>query len=199
MYTQSYVLPFLMPMLENAEAYTMSPRERDVQAYEVITDNDPSFEGKREGLTRRRGVYSETGDWSGAGTGFADTKESYSGNDNPFTMGTARETPCTEGSEPTAVAVWRPEIPKRGFYSVYISWKTRPNSSTSAHYTVRHLGGETGFIVNQMNVNDGTVEGVMHKDLPIFTCQYHPEASPGPMDTTFLFDRFKKMIEEARM
>ncbi len=149
MYTQSYVLPFLMPMLENAGAYTMSPRERDVQAYEVITDNDPSFEGKREGLTRRRGVYSETGDWSGAGTGFADTKESYSGNDNPFTMGTARETPCTEGSEPTAVAVWRPEIPKRGFYSVYISWKTRPNSSTSAHYTVRHLGGETGFIVNQ--------------------------------------------------
>ena len=57
----------------------------------------------------------------------------------------------------------------------------------------------TGLIVNQVNVNDGTVEGVMHKDLPIFTCQYHPEASPGPMDTTFLFDRFKKMIEEARM
>ena len=57
----------------------------------------------------------------------------------------------------------------------------------------------TGLIVNQVNVNDGTVEGVMHKDLPIFTCQYHPEASPGPMDTTFLFDRFKKTIEEARM
>ena len=57
----------------------------------------------------------------------------------------------------------------------------------------------TGLIVNQVNVNDGTVEGVMHKDLPIFTSQYHPEACPGPMDTTFLFDRFKKMIEEARM
>ena len=57
----------------------------------------------------------------------------------------------------------------------------------------------TGLVVNQVNVNDGTVEGVMHKDLPIFTSQYHPEACPGPMDTTFLFDRFKKMIEEARM
>ncbi len=57
----------------------------------------------------------------------------------------------------------------------------------------------TGLIVNQVNVNDGTVEGVMHKDLPIFTCQYHPEAAPGPRDTTFLFDRFRKMIEEARM
>ena len=57
----------------------------------------------------------------------------------------------------------------------------------------------TGLIVNQVNVNDGTVEGVKHKDLPIFTCQYHPEACPGPMDTTFQFDRFKKMIEEARM
>ena len=62
----------------------------------------------------------------------------------------------------------------------------------------RSLEG-TGLIVNQVNVNDGTVEGVMHKDLPIFTCQYHPEASPGPMDTTFLFDKFKRMIEEARM
>ncbi len=57
----------------------------------------------------------------------------------------------------------------------------------------------TGLVVNQVNVNDGTVEGVMHKDLPIFTCQYHPEASPGPRDTTFLFDNFRKMIEEARM
>ncbi len=149
MYTQSYVIPFLMPMLENAGAYTMSPRERDIQVREVITDNDPSFEGKREGLTRRRGVYSETGEWGDAGTGFADAKETYSGNDNPFTMGTARSAACTEGSEPTTTAVWRPEIPQRGFYSVYVSWKTLPNSTSFARYTVRHLGGETSFIVNQ--------------------------------------------------
>ena len=57
----------------------------------------------------------------------------------------------------------------------------------------------TGLIVDQININDGTVEGVKHKDLPIFTCQYHPEASPGPNDTAFLFDRFRKNIEGARM
>ncbi len=53
----------------------------------------------------------------------------------------------------------------------------------------------TGLVVNQVNVNDGSVEGIKHKDLPIFTSQYHPEASPGPWDTSFLFDRFKKNVE----
>lgn len=52
----------------------------------------------------------------------------------------------------------------------------------------------TGLIVNQTNVNDGSVEGVKHRDLPIFTSQYHPEASPGPLDTSFLFDDFKRMV-----
>lgn len=55
MYTQSYVLPFLIPMLENAGAYVLTPRERDIQKYEVIIDNDKAFDGPREGdQTRRR-------------------------------------------------------------------------------------------------------------------------------------------------
>ena len=57
----------------------------------------------------------------------------------------------------------------------------------------------TGLIANQFNVNDGTVEGMRHKDLPIYTAQYHPEASPGPWDTTFLFDKFGKVIREGRL
>jgi carbamoyl-phosphate synthase small subunit len=56
----------------------------------------------------------------------------------------------------------------------------------------------TGLVADQINVNDGTVEGVRHRDLPIFTSQYHPEASPGPTDTAFLFDRFARMIKEAK-
>jgi len=54
------------------------------------------------------------------------------------------------------------------------------------------------LIANQINVNDGTVEGIKHKDLPIFTSQYHPEASPGPWDTSFLFDIFAKEAKGGR-
>ncbi len=57
----------------------------------------------------------------------------------------------------------------------------------------------TGLVVNQTNLNDGSVEGVVHRDLPIFTSQYHPEASPGPCDTSYLFDWFGKMIKEGRL
>ncbi|MBR2254448.1 MAG: glutamine-hydrolyzing carbamoyl-phosphate synthase small subunit [Candidatus Methanomethylophilaceae archaeon] len=57
----------------------------------------------------------------------------------------------------------------------------------------------TGLVADQINVNDGSVEGVRHTDLPIFTTQYHPEASPGPLDTTFLFDKFGKMVKEGRL
>ncbi|MCL2510014.1 MAG: glutamine-hydrolyzing carbamoyl-phosphate synthase small subunit [Methanomassiliicoccaceae archaeon] len=54
------------------------------------------------------------------------------------------------------------------------------------------------LIVNQVNVNDGTVEGLRHKNLPLFTSQYHPEASPGPWDTSFLFDKFAKAAKEGK-
>lgn len=56
----------------------------------------------------------------------------------------------------------------------------------------------TDLIINQTNVNDNSVEGIRHRDLPIFTSQYHPEASPGPWDTAFLFDRFKQNVEAKR-
>lgn len=150
MYTQSYVLPFLIPMLENAGAYVMTPRERDPQTNEVIADNDPAFEkGRGEGI-RVAGRYSETGAWSDAGVGFADAKAAYSFPDNPFAMGTARKAECAEHKKDrTAEARWTADIPERGEYSVYVSYKTLPNSTPCAHYTVRHIGGETEFTVNQ--------------------------------------------------
>lgn len=149
MYTQSYVLPFLIPMLENAGAYVMTPRERDTQKYEVIVDNDPSFKGERTGLVRRSGKYSESGKWTNAGTGFADYSEVYSGNDAPFSHGTARQAECLGKPNASATATWTPDIPERGKYAVYISYKSLPNSSESAHYTVTHLGGTSHFLINQ--------------------------------------------------
>lgn len=145
MYTQSYVLNYLVPMLENAGAYVLIPRERDTQTNEVIADNDPSCGG------RGTAEYSETGKWTDISGGFADNKLIYRGLETPFRSGTARKTECTATNArgPHAEVVWRPEIPQRGEYSVYISYLSLPESTSSAHYTVHHMGGQSDFVVNQ--------------------------------------------------
>ena len=51
-------------------------------------------------------------------------------------------------------------------------------------------------VLTHMNLNDQTLEGLRHRTLPLFSVQYHPEASPGPHDAAYLFDRFSKMMEE---
>jgi carbamoyl-phosphate synthase small subunit len=52
------------------------------------------------------------------------------------------------------------------------------------------LPARSGFRVSQINLNDGSVEGLRHERLPIETVQYHPEGSPGPLDAMAVFDRF---------
>jgi carbamoyl-phosphate synthase small subunit len=55
-----------------------------------------------------------------------------------------------------------------------------------------------GLEVTHVNLNDGTVEGLKHKELPIFAIQYHSEASPGPWDNTYLFDKFLEMLKKSK-
>jgi carbamoyl-phosphate synthase small subunit len=57
---------------------------------------------------------------------------------------------------------------------------------------------KNGLEVTHINLNDGTVEGLRHKELPIFAIQYHSEASPGPWDSTYLLEQFVKMVKGER-
>ena len=52
--------------------------------------------------------------------------------------------------------------------------------------------------VTHLNLNDKTVEGIRHKSIPAFSVQYHPEASPGPHDSHYLFDEFFEMINASK-
>jgi len=68
---------------------------------------------------------------------------------------------------------------------------TQNHGYTVERDSIKDTGLEEWF----MNANDKTVEGVKHKTKPAFALQWHPEASPGPYDTEFLFDRFRKLAE----
>ncbi|HWV58081.1 MAG TPA: glutamine-hydrolyzing carbamoyl-phosphate synthase small subunit [Longimicrobiales bacterium] len=59
------------------------------------------------------------------------------------------------------------------------------------------VAGAPGLRITHVNLNDGTVEGVEHRELPVFSVQYHPEAAPGPHDSRYLFDRFVAAMEES--
>jgi carbamoyl-phosphate synthase small subunit len=73
------------------------------------------------------------------------------------------------------------------------------------HITAQNHGYavDPGTIGNQLeithvNLNDNTVEGLSHKELPVFAIQYHSEASPGPLDNTYLFEQFLDMMSEGK-
>ena len=61
------------------------------------------------------------------------------------------------------------------------------------------LSDQSGYYVSQVNLNDGSVEGLTHRTLPAFSVQYHPEGCPGPQDNQYLYDRFIEMVRTKRM
>ena len=63
-------------------------------------------------------------------------------------------------------------------------------------YAVDPAGLPNDVLVSHVNLNDGTVEGLSHTRLPVLTIQYHSEASPGPHDSEYLFDRFLEKVRD---
>ena len=149
MFTQSFILPYVIPMLENAGAIVYTPRERDTQKNEIIVDND----------TPNASLYLEAGSkkarWTTTSVkGFAQKKAIYKDGENPFTDGTSRYIQ-TEKKKKKAFAEWVPTLPATGKYAVYVSYQTLPNSVSDAKYLVFHNGGVTEFKVNQ-KIGSGT-------------------------------------------
>ena len=153
MFTQSFILPYVIPMLENAGAIVYTPRERDTQKNEIIVDND----------TPNASLYLEVGSkkakWDRASVrGFAQKKTIYQDGENPFADGTCRMISTErkkKKNKDQAFAEWVPTLPATGKYAVYVSYQTLPNSVSDAKYLVFHNGGVTEFKVNQ-KIGGGT-------------------------------------------
>jgi carbamoyl-phosphate synthase small subunit len=56
----------------------------------------------------------------------------------------------------------------------------------------------SGWHVSKINLNDGSVEGISHETLPVIAVQYHPEGSPGPQDSQYLFDEFVELVRSKK-
>ena len=136
LYTTSYTMPFLVPMLENAGAVVVQPRERDTQTHEEVVDD-------RDAVQSGATLFNVVQEGSGWGR---DEDGVLMEGENPFTLGSyATE---TTGNKTKCEMRYTPSLPE-GEYAVYVSYKTLPNSTSKAQYTVVHKGQKTTFAVNQ--------------------------------------------------
>ena len=170
LYTTSYTMPFLVPMLENAGAIVVQPRERDTQVREVVVDDEAA-----EPLCKVDGVKCKGDEqWViGDGKGWGEDEDGVlMEGENPFERGgylveargnrlEAKGERLKAKGERLEVkgerlevkgerleARYIPEL-EEGDYAVYVSYKTLPNSTSKAQYTVVHKGQKTTFSVNQ--------------------------------------------------
>ncbi|NEW84822.1 MAG: hypothetical protein GZ094_20975 [Mariniphaga sp.] len=145
MYTMSYVLPYIVPMLENSGANVFLPRERDWQSQEVIVDNDkPTPDSEliiSDGIAVEQIV-----------KGFIKNDTLFSG-DNPFQMGTSLRFQNLKDNN--QLIKYIPSFSEKGRYSVSVSYQSDDASLTEVKYTVYHAGGITEFLVNQ-KIGGGT-------------------------------------------
>ena len=142
LFTQTIVVPYLIPMLQNAGAIVFTPRERDWQTNEIVIDNDDAVKSvyyfEKEASKRWKKCDS---------LGFANRYRLKDG-ENPFRMGTVRQAKATKRKKTSQVS-YQPRFKEAGKYAVYVSYQSLPKSVSDARYIVYHKGEATEFSVNQ--------------------------------------------------
>lgn len=141
----SFIVPYLLPMLENSGANVYVPRERDFQIEEVIVDNDDQSD-----IQKKKLVFSgkDKANWKNAtGRGFKKFGEELADGINPFMQGSYQS--IESHPSETAVIKYMPMVKQHGDFGVYISYATVENSCKEVLYKVHHSGGVTEFIINQ--------------------------------------------------
>lgn len=181
LFTQSIVIPYLLPMLENAGANIFVPRERDWQENEYIVDNDLALSG----FMQHDGMFK----WQKAPrAGFGIHRGNYHDGDRPFTEGSALcVQSVTNGN--VSKALYKPNIQESGRYAVYVSYQTVDNSVDDAEYIVVHQGKKTIYRVNQQMgsgtwVYLGTFDFDAHASFENYVMVTNNSSRPGRIVTT---------------
>ncbi|MDD5581963.1 MAG: xanthan lyase [Candidatus Marinimicrobia bacterium] len=139
LYPMAYTVPFLAPMLENAGAVVLFPRERDIQTHEVIVDMDSSTGESMISFPKK---------WAmGTTPGFSIGNPPYKSGENPFQTGQwlyMMSDPLGRDS-----LKYIPDIPETGKYAIYLSWADTNKAVSDAEYLIQHTGGTTRVLANQ--------------------------------------------------
>ena len=137
-FPMEYIVNYIAPMLENAGANVLLPRERDFQTHEIIVDNDGSS-GNSELI-----IHAGSTPWQTAPGGFA-LKDTLFDGENPFSLGSHLSVSAGAGGSLQYV----PDFPEDGEYAVYVSWAKNADNTEDVKYRVSYAGGNAEFSVNQ--------------------------------------------------
>lgn len=138
----TFVINYLLPMLENAGASVFLPRERSIQTHEVVVDNDDS----------ESNFFIHHTSYEVLQKGFAKTTE-FLKEENPFYQGTSLKVKSKNDTQ--TLFSYVPNIPETGYYPVYVSYQSLKKSATKVMYEIHHTGGVSKFSVNQQ-IGGGT-------------------------------------------
>ena len=138
LYTRSYVVPFLVPMLENAGAYVVMPRERDDHHEEIIVDEEGIryHNGKEKWKQMHHAAYAKPHGPLGDGQ-------------NPFITGKAMHCKSVQDKDKASTAEWCAPVPVTGELAVYVTYPQDKDNCPAVTYTIHTAAGPKNFTIDQ--------------------------------------------------